>query len=65
MTVMEMSAMAVVDICSSVLAKRTAVPLTVAMASERRNYDIRNSTICFNCTAILMVFQRLFQAKEI
>lgn len=64
MTVIETRAMAVVDMCNSVLANSTAVPLTVAMASLSKNQEMRKRTICFSCTAILIVFQRDFQAKK-
>lgn len=48
--------------CNSVLAYNTAVPDTVAMASERRNQAARKRTISFRRRASLTVRQREDQA---
>ena len=53
----ETTAMAVDAICSSVFAKRIAVPDIVAIASERRNQATRKIAACRNFTATLIVFQ--------
>jgi hypothetical protein len=50
---------------SSVRANRTAVPLTVATASERRNQATRNKTTCRSFAAVLIVFHNETHAKEI
>ena len=55
--VMESKTTRMVDIWSSVFAKRIAVPEIVAIASESRNHAHRNNTTCFNFNAILIVFQ--------
>lgn len=48
-------------ICKEVLAKRTAVPLTVAMASERRNQAARKSRTSRSWRARRMERPREFQ----
>ena len=64
MAVMERMAMGTVSMCSSVLAKRIAVPETVAIASERRNQAIRKIATCRNFAAAFIVLHKEIQAKE-
>lgn len=63
--VMERIAMATVPIRNSVLAKRIAVPDTVAMASERRNQAMRKMTAWRSLAATFIVFQSEDQAKDV
>ena len=63
-TVMDKIAIGTVAIWSSVLAKRMAVPDTVAMASDKRNHATRKMTVCRNLIAILIVFHTEDQAKK-
>lgn len=49
---------------NSVRAKRTAVPETVATASDRRNQAIRKRTTCRSFAALLSVFHNDAQANE-
>lgn len=65
MDVMDKRAMAIVDIWSSVRAKRTAVPEIVAMASERRNHDRRNMSVCRRLTARFRVRQNERSENEV
>ena len=53
--VIERRAMGMVDICSSVRAKRIAVPLTVAMASDSKNHAMRKTQVCRSFAAVQMV----------
>src|SRR4051795_12772039 len=62
--VIERMAIGTVSMCSSVLPKRTAVPDTVAIASERRNQAIRKIATCRNFAAAFIVFHKETQAKE-
>src|SRR2546421_3665242 len=62
--VMERMAIGTVSMCSSVLAKRTAVPETVPIASERRNQAMRKQATCRNFAAAFIVFHKETQAKE-
>lgn len=62
--VMERAATATVPMCSSVRAKRTAVPETVATPSERRNQAMRKRTTWRSLKATLRVWKIEDQAKR-
>jgi hypothetical protein len=65
MDVMDNKAMAIVPMCNSVRAKRTAVPDIVATASDSRNHDIRKSNVCRSLIALLSVPQKLRKEKDV
>ena len=61
--VIDSNAIATVLNLNSIRAKIIAVPLTVAIASDRRNHAARNVMVCRNWIATLIVFHTDCQAN--